>query len=1277
MPIFLNRIFVFFCTVTISGQALAGTGACCLGGGVCYDTINEITCQIFEGVWHPGLTCEDVICETNCGGACLPGEITGCDGDCAPVAWIGDGICDSSLNCEVFGYDGGDCNTPPDLPMNPGACCIGDFADCEDKKVCENLSYELCVNSNGLFLGENTFCMEETCNCPPGQLADCEGNCFPIYYLNDGLCHEGHGYPENGDDPWQYDLSLDCLALACDLGDCNGVCTGACCIGHACIDDMSFEICAKQGGTFLGGGESCLDVDCSGYLVSQTIGTEITDLDPLLTGDVYGSVAAQDGIIVTAIYDCNNENNQSCAAMNVFRNGGTAFIQTLHTIDSSNQNTIVDTDGTRVVLAINDRILIYVDNGITFDFEQELSFSDDGPFGSIAHVSISGDRLIANAHWGDYVHEYRLNGKGWQYHAAIGPQPHPIIKAVIDGDSMAVQMVYLSLIFDYEGSGWVQKLSHDSATPDYNDVDISGNYVILGETTDYYPGSPSVAQVRLFKRAGTTWVADVNLITPESSPDDDFGYKVSIDGDVACISAIRSDTSLVDGGVVSCFKKIGTNWQYVNRIMPFNPQPAMNFGRNLANDGKSIVVGYKRQPGIFEVLSRGTQLTQLPDHEWVEPEGGDINAPVNWIPDAPSIGDHVSIAIPAKFELDVSSDLPFSHLQVGPSQPILNLQGQSVSLGTIGDSSIHVEGSPFFTGNLEISTGVLTSIGNVQIGSQYRPGALSIANDATVIVEGDYVQSRNSQLRVTLGSTSDATLQLQGNAYIQGSLTILPPLDSFDPQVGLYWTIVEALNLTDSDADRFDVSVMPGIGSSKYFDLQYLPVGNGVQLVATVTSIENLFDLEDSDSVYVDGRATDIAVADIGSPDGPPDGFDDIALTVGGSPGSVYIFINDGTGNVDSQITYSAGDGPSSLDAGDLDGDGTLDLAIANANDDSFFVLLNDGGTASSMTTLAPVSTGDLPVDILIINIDDDVDNDVVIACHGEEPYNSSGGIAGELRFYEATPSMRVGFTLAGAIPLEKPGKIDPGDVTNPKDIDIMITSNVSSKSVVVKRDSGASGFDWSVVQEIAVGANPDAIDLGDLDNDGDDDAVIANRGSDNLSILVKNSTGEYDDEIVIEVGDRPTSLDLLDYDGDNDLDLAVIAGDDNDQRAVFIYRNDTSLNPANTITFSLEQTLDAGLGPILVGSGELDEDAAEDLVSILESTSGFRSGVSDSIVEIHSVPAVLTCPGDLNSSGVVNISDLLIVIAGWGSAEGDANGDGYTDIEDILVVINAWGPCN
>ncbi|MCH2134252.1 MAG: hypothetical protein MK116_10920 [Phycisphaerales bacterium] len=53
-------------------------------------------------------------------------------------------------------------------------------------------------------------------------------------------------------------------------------------------------------------------------------------------------------------------------------------------------------------------------------------------------------------------------------------------------------------------------------------------------------------------------------------------------------------------------------------------------------------------------------------------------------------------------------------------------------------------------------------------------------------------------------------------------------------------------------------------------------------------------------------------------------------------------------------------------------------------------------------------------------------------------------------------------------------------------------------------------------------------------------------------------------------------------------------------------------------------------------------------------------------------------CAADIDGNGEVEINDVLVVIAQWGSTTGlgDVNFDGVTDISDLLVALDTFGPC-
>ena len=68
----------------------------------------------------------------------------------------------------------------------------------------------------------------------------------------------------------------------------------------------------------------------------------------------------------------------------------------------------------------------------------------------------------------------------------------------------------------------------------------------------------------------------------------------------------------------------------------------------------------------------------------------------------------------------------------------------------------------------------------------------------------------------------------------------------------------------------------------------------------------------------------------------------------------------------------------------------------------------------------------------------------------------------------------------------------------------------------------------------------------------------------------------------------------------------------------------------------------------------------------------------SSSDVNLNDIPDECECLGDVTLDGTVDVTDMLTVIATWGTTGplGDANLDGTIDIADLLFVLSTWGPC-
>lgn len=254
--------------------------------------------------------------------------------------------------------------------------------------------------------------------------------------------------------------------------------------------------------------------------------------------------------------------------------------------------------------------------------------------------------------------------------------------------------------------------------------------------------------------------------------------------------------------------------------------------------------------------------------------------------------------------------------------------------------------------------------------------------------------------------------------------------------------------------------------------------------------------------------------------------------------GLVSVLLGDGTGALAEPVEYAVEWFPWSIVAGDVDGDGDMDLAVGH-QEQTVSVLRNAGdGTFPDVvahTDLFPPQGGTSYGSVAIADGDGDGDLDLFYT-------NTRAGQPAILDGYvvHLVNDGLGGFTRAADIPATAGVDLIADDVDGDAWPDLVVvehSARVGDGPHVLFND-GAGGFGESV--QVSAGQGTFAVALADADQDGDPDLLTTDRYS--MAVTVhENLGGGAFPEVPLSVTDgTAVRTDAGDVDGDGDLDVFV-----------------------------------------------------------------------------------------------------------------------------------------
>ena len=334
---------------------------------------------------------------------------------------------------------------------------------------------------------------------------------------------------------------------------------------------------------------------------------------------------------------------------------------------------------------------------------------------------------------------------------------------------------------------------------------------------------------------------------------------------------------------------------------------------------------------------------------------------------------------------------------------------------------------------------------------------------------------------------------------------------------------------------------------------------------------------------------------------------------------------NPATGLSVSNTDYAVGNTPQAIVAADFNGDGLLDLAVANNSDSTITILLGKAdGTFAAQPTVSLTALAE-PKSLAVGDFNNDGKMDLAVA---ESNLNQVGVLLGK---GDGTFQAEVDFSTGN-----NPLWVATGDFNGDGKLDLAV-ANKGSDSVSVLLGDGTGHFGAKKDYSTGTGTGPSSVAIGDLRLAGKLDLVVADNANRQVSVLLGKGDGTFQTHVNYAVNKTPTCVVVATFDETNhNIPDVVVVDSGSGQISYLRGVGDGTLKPAVPFV--------TGAGPFQAVVGDFNADGHLDL-AVTDTTANAVS------VLFGNGDGTFKAPSNFARNG-----------SPVGIAAGDFNGDGYLD---------------